>query len=402
MTRRDFLNGTAVAIAAGLTPLHHFMAQAARGGVYPPALVGMRGTTDDAFKVMHGLALERQTYDIGKLASEETYDLVVVGAGLAGLTAAWSLHERRPKATILILDNNDDFGGHARRTEHSAGNRLMVSYGGSELMVAPTAKFTGELARILKALKIEPQRFEQESVFHRRLYPSLGLTKSVFFNKEVFGRDALVTGDPLLLGFDEFAPDNPGARPVEQFLADSPLSLGTRDGLIELFAGGRDYLAGLTTEAKLQRLEKTSYRTFLTEICKLPAQAANFFQGRSTDNWGFGIDALGAIEMMADGYPGAKALRLEGRTAGSPEDKVPYIHHFPDGNASLARAMVRSMVPSAIKGNLRRSSMESLVTAQFDYARLDRPGQPVRLQTLIRLSCVCGIRPADRASRSVT
>ena len=73
------------------------MAQAARDGVYPPALVGMRGTTDDAFKVMHGLALGRQTYDIGTLASEETYDLVVVGVGLAGLTAAWSLHEAGPR-----------------------------------------------------------------------------------------------------------------------------------------------------------------------------------------------------------------------------------------------------------------------------------------------------------------
>jgi spermidine dehydrogenase len=76
-------------------------------------LEGLRGSTDASYQVVHALALEGMKFDIGRLRVEETYDLVVVGAGLAGLTAAWSFREKRPMAKILTLDNNDDFGGHA-------------------------------------------------------------------------------------------------------------------------------------------------------------------------------------------------------------------------------------------------------------------------------------------------
>lgn len=385
--RRDFLNGAALTIAAGLapagqlsSPAHAAPATAAARANYPPALDGLRGTTDAAFEVMHSIVFEGKKFDAGSEPADETCDLVVVGAGLAGLTAAWSYRDRRPNAKVIILDNNDDFGGHARRTEHRVGDRVLLSYGGSETMVSPAAKFTGELARILKELKIEPERFEQESVFHRTLYPGLKLSKSTFFDRETFGRDKLVTGDPMMLGFDEFAPGNPGARAIDEFIADCPLSEAARSGLVELFNGGRDYLGNMTAEAKIERLEKLSYRQFLTEICKLPEDAANFFQGRSCDSWGFGIDALGAIEMMGDGYPGAKALKIEDKTAGHAEDKAAYIHHFPDGNASIARALVRAMIPGVVKGLFAGRSMESLVTAEFDYSELDRPGKPVRLR----------------------
>ena len=117
-----------------------------------------------------------------------------------------------------------------------------------------------------------------------------------------------------------------------------------RQGLSELFAGTRDYLAGQTPEQKVAALAKTSYRAFLTDVCKLPADAANFFQGRSSDNFGYGIDAIGALDAMGEGYPGARALRIEDKAGGHAEDKAAYIHHFPDGNASLARALVRSLV----------------------------------------------------------
>ena len=378
ISRRDFLNGVALTAAAALTPLEQLEAQvrALPRGLYPPALTGLRGSTDDAYAVIHGVAREGRRYDIDKMEAEETYDLVVVGAGLAGLTAAWAYRERRPRARILILDNHDDFGGHARRCEFRVGNRLLLSYGGSESMVAPKVKYAGELGRILRALRIYPERFERERVFHRQLYPKLGLSKSVFFDRETFGEDRLVTGDPLMLGFDEFAPDNPGARPIAAFLADCPLTGLARRGLSDLFAGGHDYMAGQSPEQKVAALAKTSYRAFLTDVCKLPADAANFFQGRSSDNFGYGIDAIGALDAMGEGYPGARALGIEDKAGGHAEDKAAYIHHFPDGNASLARALVRSLVEGVAPGR----SMEDLVTAAFDYPSLDRLGAPVRIR----------------------
>jgi spermidine dehydrogenase len=54
----------------------------------------------------------------------------------------------------------------------------------------------------------------------------------------------------------------------------------------------------------------------------------------------------------------------------------PYIFHFPDGNASIARLLVRSLLPDAVPG----SSMEDVVTARVDYSRLDRVDQATRLR----------------------
>jgi spermidine dehydrogenase len=376
ITRRDFINGFALTVAATLTPFEQLQAQALRRGAYPPALAGLRGSTDEAYEVIHGIARQGQRYDIDPLEADERYDLVVVGSGLAGLTAAWTYRERQPRARILILDNHDDFGGHARRCEFRVGRRLLLSYGGSESMVAPSSMYGGDLANILSALRIRPERFERESVFHRRLYPGLGLSKSVFFDRETFGEDRLVTGDPLLLGFDEFAPLNPGARPIDAFLADCPLSDEARRGLSELFAGTRDYLAGQTPEQKVAMLARTSYRTFLTDTCKLPAAAADFFQGRSSDNFGYGVDAIAAIDAMAEGFPGAGALGIQDKTGGHADEKGPYIHHFPDGNASLARALMRSLVVGAAPGR----NMDDLISTVFDYGALDRRGAQIRVR----------------------
>ena len=393
LTRRDFLNGTALVAASALCPLDQFAA-ATGSAAYPPSLQGLRGSTDAAYEVMHALAREGRKFPVDRVEPSETYDLVVVGAGLAGLTAAWLYRAERPRAKILILDNHDDFGGHARRTEHVVGGRLLLGYGGSESMVAPKVKFAGEPGRVLKGLGIRPERFESEDVFHRKLYPGLGLSKAVFFDRETFGRDALVKGDPLVLGFDEFAPNNPGARPIAKFLADCPLTPAGRDGLVELFAGRRDYMAGVPKKARIENLGKMTYRAFLTDVCRLPADAANFFQNRSSDNWGFGIDAISATDAMGDGFPGAKALKLGKEVSGHSEDKAAYVHHFPDGNASIARALVRSLVKGVAPG----TGMEDIVTAPFDYSRLDRAGEPVRIRleaTVVDVRNVSGGKSVD-------
>ncbi len=51
------------------------------------------------------------------------YDLVVVGGGASGLSAAYFYRKEHPDARILILDIHDDFGGHAKRNEPRAAGR---------------------------------------------------------------------------------------------------------------------------------------------------------------------------------------------------------------------------------------------------------------------------------------
>lgn len=372
ITRRDFLNGVGLSVAAGLAPAD--LLHAAEGAPYPPALTGLRGSHDGAFETMHGLAREGATYSIDGLTEEESYDLVVVGAGLAGLSAAWFYRELKPDARILILDNHDDFGGHARRNEFTAGTRMLLSYGGSESMVAPRTEFGKAAKRMFRALRLDPERFYDERVFHRQLYPGLGLSRGVFFARESFGRDALVSGDPMVLGFDEFAPEAPNSRPFAEFVADCPLSEATKAALVVHHGEERDVLSGMSKEEKLGVLDRMSYRRFLEKHCGLSREGCDFYQGRLNDNWGLGIDCISARESMASGLPGAKALGLAEEIAS--HDSEPYIHHFPDGNASIARLIVRALVPGVAPGG----GMDDVVTARFDYSKLDRPGVPVRIR----------------------
>ena len=69
---------------------------------------------------------------------DETYDLVVVGGGISGLAAAYYYRKlHRPGSRILILDNHDDFGGHAKRNEFHQGGPMRLAWGGTVNMEYP-------------------------------------------------------------------------------------------------------------------------------------------------------------------------------------------------------------------------------------------------------------------------
>src|SRR3954469_25573927 len=103
---------------------------------YPPALTGLRGSTEDAYAAGHAIR-DGARFDVSRLPVEEEVDLVVVGAGISGLAAAWFFRRERPDASILVLDNHDDFGGHARRNEFVVGDRLLIGFGRSESLQSP-------------------------------------------------------------------------------------------------------------------------------------------------------------------------------------------------------------------------------------------------------------------------
>src|SRR6266851_1819788 len=124
ISRRDFLNGTALTIVSGLTPAAQIAADPAR---YPPALTGLRGQHPGSFEVAHEMARAGKHYSIDNLTFEESYDLIVVGGGISGLAAAWFFRRAAgADARILVLDNHDDFGGHAKRNEFALDQRLII------------------------------------------------------------------------------------------------------------------------------------------------------------------------------------------------------------------------------------------------------------------------------------
>jgi spermidine dehydrogenase len=373
ITRRDFLNGVALTVAAGLTPAAQLAAQPLR---YPPALTGMRGHHDGSFEVGHDLR-DGKTFRIDALPVEERHDLIVVGGGISGLAVAWFYRQAQPDARILILDNHDDFGGHAKRNEFTIDGRLVIGYGGRESLQSPRTLYSPVAKGLLQSLGVDVARFD--TAFERSLYPSLGLSRGVFFSREAFGQDTLVAGDPTRVVDDDLSRKRSNARPLREFIAAFPVWAQSKAQLIAFYESTADPLPGKSTDEKIALLERTSYRDYLTNVLGCSEEVANCFQGRTLDFFAVGCDAVAASDARYAGYPGFRGLGLP--PVDSPERNEPYIYHFPDGNASLARLLVRALIPGVAPGR----TMDDIVLAPFDYAKLDVDGAAVRL----RLDSTC-------------
>jgi len=367
ITRRDFLNGSALAVAAGLTPA----AQLAAAGLryYPPTLTGMRGQHPGSFEVAHAFAREGRRFGVDDAVIEERYDLIVVGGGISGLSAAWFYRQAAgPGARILILDNDDDFGGHAKRNEFTVGQRRLIGYGGSQSIQSPKTLWSESAKGLLRDLGVDVVRFD--TAFDRGFYSSLGLSRGVFFDRETFGRDTLIAADPLLSRNVE------AGDALAKFVAAAPIADSSKQQLLSLYDPARDPLAGRTNEEKPKILKSTSYRDYLIKICGCSEEVANCFQGRPLGFFGLGCDAVPAFDLRSFGYPGFAGLGLP--TDHHPEWSEPYIYHFPDGNASLARLLVRSLIPAVAPGQ----TMDDVVLADFNYEQLDRAEHKVRIRLL--------------------
>ena len=343
------------------------------GSTYPPGRTGMRGSHPGSFDVAHAIR-DGEVFGIDGIEPDDSVDLVVVGAGISGLAAAWFYRRREPEATILVLDNHDDFGGHAKRNELWVGDRLLIGYGGSEAMQSPEGLYSDVAKELIVALGVDLTRFH--SAFDRELYPGLGLSRGVFFSREAFGRDLLVTGDPMRMVADDIPADRMNERSPAAFIADFPVSDGAKAALIDLFGSGRNPLDGMPRDEALALLASISYREYVQRYWGLDDEAADTFQGRSHDFFALGIDRVSAYDAFETGYPGFAGMGLPVDPAVAAEMDEPYIFHFPDGNASIARLIVRSLIPAAAPG----STMEDIVTAPFDYGRLDDEGAPTRLR----------------------
>jgi len=364
ITRRDFVGGVAVAISGSLAwrwseagaPAPSYEQRQVHADKYPPIRTGMRGSHEGSYEVAHRMR-DGVRWDSPE-DSGERYDLIVVGGGLSGLAAAWYFREAEPDARILILDNHDDFGGHAKRNEFWHGDRMLLSHGGTA-NIQNLNRYSKAGRRLIEALGIDVERYSE---FHDdHLYSSHGLRRAVFFDRGVFGTDRLVVGE--------------GQPSWRKFLERTPLSDKAREDIARLYESDVDCLEGLSLEEKVEFLQQTSYERFLLETVRIGPEAVSFVWRSTT--WAIGLDAISAWVAADSGWPGTGGLGLSDYNAsGAMTSKEARFCQFPDGNASIARLLVRSLVPDVAPG----STMDDVVAARFDYTALDSDDSPVRIR----------------------
>jgi spermidine dehydrogenase len=375
ITRRDFLNGVSVTVGASLLAGNPLWAQTfgipqspfapeKDPSYYPPAKTGMRGSHDGSWEVAH--ALRDGTDWPEPVDDNESYDLIVVGAGISGLAAAYFYRKSAGNnARILLLDNHDDFGGHAKRNEFRAGDRLLLGYGGTQSIEAP-ANYSKISIGLLKELGIDTHRFYK--YYDQKLFEKMKLVEATFFDKETFGVDRLVPE----AGLHYFGPNF-----TKETAAQLPIAEEARRDILRLQKTAVDYFPDLDPEQKRAKLIKISYKDFLLQYVKTHPDVGKIYQKATHDLYGVGVDAVSAYDCALYYYPGFKGMTLPKRHRDDDqEEHEPYIFHFPDGNASIARMLVRSLVPGVLAG----STMEDIVTARADYARLDDSASSVRIR----------------------
>src|SRR5262249_23684804 len=155
---------------------------------------------------------------------------------------------KNPKARILILDNHDDFGGHAKRNEFRVGGRMLLANGGTWAIESPFP-YSKVSRRLMDELGIEPAVL-QAKCYRRSVYTHL--SSAVFFDKQTFGSDCLVVPAPGRRSGGDSTAEWQG------FLEKTPLSAEVRKDILRLETEARDYLPGLTSAEKKDKLSRIS------------------------------------------------------------------------------------------------------------------------------------------------
>lgn len=377
ITRRDFMSGVAVGVGASLLSPTDVLAaagpplaaQSAASPYYPPTLTGMRGSHPGSFEVAHDLAWRGQKPDQYQTLQEH-YDLVVVGAGISGLAAAWFYRKKMgPDARILLLENHDDFGGHAKRNEFHHEGRMILGLGGAQNLDGPDSY--GLIAKgILDDLGIDTVAMDANTagdfaMAHLEADNVLALPGKS--GHEIVGGNWLLTMN--------------GKGDYESSVRALPILASEQEKLIALFGGERDYLDDLSLGEKLDYVSTVSYGRFLVDRVGLDQETVPLLDavlrvGNGYTGWSHAV-----IEAVVLGAPGLQAMGWLAGTvhalAIGAASRLVQMRYFADGNASVARLLVHKLIPAVAPETV---GFEDIATSRFDYGALDRNENPTRLR----------------------
>jgi len=388
ITRRDFMNGVAVGVGTALLAPYDVFAQAQAGATtdnYPPIRTGMRGNHPGSFEASHALAWSgSKPAKYQKL--DEHYDLVIVGAGVSGLAAARFYQQRMGNdAKILLLDNHDDFGGHAKRNEFHENGRMLLGVGGSVNLESP-----GDYSAVAKGV-LDDVGIDLEAM-------KTNIGDFAILSSDSGTALALPGAEGHVSVVGEWSKFMLGIGDYQSAIKALPIPEAEQNKLIELFGGKVDYLSDLSQSEKQNYVESVIYSQFLNDKVGLAEETISIFYPVPKLIYGPAGSRVSVMEAFYLGCPGVQGMSwlselAEKLVAGvtSPDASSLY---FADGNASVARLLVHKLIPKVAPD---ANGFDDIAVSRFDYAALDRADNPVRLRLN---STVVGVH--ETANNSVT
>lgn len=363
ITRRDFVNG--VLVGAGASLLGMPAPACAQGlgkewtgfggiGDYADS----NGNTAVVVNAAHGIRDGRyEPFIAAARVVDARYDLVVVGGGFAGLAAAYEFKKARPGGTVLLLDNHPVPGGEAKQNVIDVDGVQLIGPQGSNATLVPGPAF-GLAQEYWHELNV-PTTFDfvQPSAAAAGIRFARDNYESMFWDEDLANVGWFFGGT--------FVRD-----PFADALARVPVDDVTK----------RDWLAWQNAKAPVQAppgtdvdrwLDGMTYGEYILNVMKLgPSVFALADPLVAVGDYGVSCTAISACAAKLLGLPGPAGTQGIGY-----DERL--IFSFPGGNTTIARYILKALLPEAIAGS---KTFAEISGAPFDFAAFDRPNSNVRIR----------------------
>jgi spermidine dehydrogenase len=301
--------------------------------------------------------------------SGEVFDCVIVGGGIAGLSAAWTFKKKAgTNRSCLILENHPMFGGEAKGNEMMVDGHRIMGPQGSNLIWAPDAG--SPLGDFLLGINCDWR--QAEYVPWGGPSPAMELSRTsyswIYIMPPTFG---FYFGQGFGQPTGSWVVDPWGKR-----LEGVPLSPQVRQDMLKWWnARGNEERLGQRAQAS-DSDPRGPYLDTITQEQRLmedygvsQEMVRQFLSPLAATGYGIGCDAL-------SGFAAPSYYRLL-------QDKNQF--SFPGGNAGIARHAAKALIPDALPGPV---SLDSVMQTRVNFNALDRPENPVRMRvrcTVVRV-----------------
>ncbi len=407
ISRRDFVGGTLIGSGVALLTALAPRWATAKGGVnlppeFPQSIAAPLNTLDASWTGPGGVGsyatANGNTHDVvnaahtfrnrdfdaqlaNAKATGEHFDLVIVGAGFAGISAAYTYLKSQPDARILILENHAMFGGEARQNEFEVDGYRLWGPQGSNGAVWPLdgAKKIGMYSDLWGELDLPTELEWQEATNSDLKIP-----------EDIYSPMHLTWEETDLGWFHEET--GMAVNPWSNRFRDVPLDDKTKNDLIwmELYRQPQE------REDWAQWLDSMTYKEFMKNEMGIDNEFIDEYLNpfAAAMGCGLGTDVISAYQAFNFIQPGVNQY---GRQfgIGDPTDYV-YLASFPGGNTGILRHLVHRIIPDVFGD---AESLTEIISNPVNFAALDGAEQAVKMRLSSLVVNVHHEGPAESAEK---